>query len=430
MRTTHLSLLGAFGLTLLAGCTVKDVEVPALSGPSTFAQSLQVSANPDSILQDQSSSTVVVTARDANGQPKDNIRLRAQIFVDDVPVDFGTLVPKDATTGGGGSRGEARFTYTSPARPVESVGTGTRVTIVVTPVDTDAGSRISALVNINVIPPGVILPPNGLPVAAFVVTPTPAITRVALNFDASSSTDEGVRCGAFCLYSWDFGDGTQGSGMVTTHEYRNAGSFTVLLTVTDQRGLSGTATQVLTVAATNPPTATFSMSPTPVGINQDVFFDASASRPAAGRRIVAYNWNFGDGGSGSGVATSHSYRTVGTYTVTLQVTDDADVVGQSPLTITVTAANAGLTPLLTVSPSSASLAGTTLFFNAGGSTGTAPIVEYRFNWGDGSPDDVGVSATQSHAFPAGTGARTYQVRLTIRDSLGRTATIVLSVSVT
>jgi PKD repeat protein len=58
--------------------------------------------------------------------------------------------------------------------------------------------------------------------------------------------------------------------------------------------------------------------------NQAVHFNASSSRAAAGRRIVSYRWDFGDGTpAGSGVQESHTYTAIGTYTVTLEVTDDA-----------------------------------------------------------------------------------------------------------
>ena len=71
---------------------------------------------------------------------------------------------------------------------------------------------------------------------------------------------------------------------------------------------------------------------------------------------------------------------------------------------------------------------TNAFFNASAFTaGTAPIATYRFNYGDGSTDDVGPSATQSHRFTA-TGI--YTVRVTATDTLGRTATTTLTVTVT
>ena len=49
--------------------------------------------------------------------------------------------------------------------------------------------------------------------------------------------------------------------------------------------------------------------------------DASASSDPDGT-IVKYEWSFGDGSTGSGESTSHTYTANGEYTVSLQVTDD------------------------------------------------------------------------------------------------------------
>ena len=51
-------------------------------------------------------------------------------------------------------------------------------------------------------------------------------------------------------------------------------------------------------------------------------FDASSSTTdPPGYTIASYEWNFGDGTTGSGVTTSHSYAQAGTYQVTLHVSD-------------------------------------------------------------------------------------------------------------
>jgi parallel beta-helix repeat protein len=64
-----------------------------------------------------------------------------------------------------------------------------------------------------------------------------------VTFDAGSSTDNvGI-----VSYEWDFGDETSGTGKTTTHEYTNAGTYTVTLTVKDAAGNEATDTMVVTV---------------------------------------------------------------------------------------------------------------------------------------------------------------------------------------
>ena len=54
---------------------------------------------------------------------------------------------------------------------------------------------------------------------------------------------------------------------------------------------------------------------------QPVSFDGSGSYDPDGT-IVSYDWNFGDGNTGSGVSPSHTYAAAGSYIVNLTVTDD------------------------------------------------------------------------------------------------------------
>ena len=65
-------------------------------------------------------------------------------------------------------------------------------------------------------------------------------------------------------------------------------------------------------------------------------FDASASTDADGS-IVSYAWTFGDGNGASGVNVNYGYTNVGSYTVTLIVTDDAGEAVETSMVVDVTA---------------------------------------------------------------------------------------------
>ncbi|MEP7118346.1 MAG: PKD domain-containing protein, partial [Acidobacteriota bacterium] len=221
-----------------------------------------------------------------------------------------------------GDDGVARLTYTSPPAPREAVDNYTVVTLVFTPVGGDFNGSDSRFVEVRVVPRGVILPPNGAPVPAFIVTPTPVTTYTPVTFDASSTTDEGKPCGAGCSYAWDFGDGSSAAGMIVSHEFKLANSYSVRLSVTDGRYQTTTTSQTVTVVGTEKPKADFVFSPTAPRAGQQIFFNAAASTAAPGHNLVAYDWDFGSGRTGSGLTVAKGYETAGVYSVTLTVTDD------------------------------------------------------------------------------------------------------------
>jgi PKD repeat protein len=89
---------------------------------------------------------------------------------------------------------------------------------------------------------------NQSPVATFVAPPK-VTSNESVVFDASGSIDAD---GVIVSYVWDFGDGTQGTGKSPTHAYQSPGHYTVTLTVTDDTGLTSSATMAVTVSAQVP----------------------------------------------------------------------------------------------------------------------------------------------------------------------------------
>jgi PKD repeat protein len=93
---------------------------------------------------------------------------------------------------------------------------------------------------------------NRPPTAVMTVTPSSGAAPLSVTFDGSGSTDPD---GTVASWSWSFGDGTVGTGRVTTHQYPNAGTFTATLTVADDGGASNTTTGAIVVTAVAGPTA-------------------------------------------------------------------------------------------------------------------------------------------------------------------------------
>jgi PKD repeat protein len=423
MRTLKLSLVAAIATTTIAACTVKDVDTPPLAGPSSLARTIIMFADRDAITQDGSDfATIDIRAQVQPGQ-SENVRLRAQVFVDGVAQDFGTLSNKSPIT-------PTTITYRAPAAPTTAAGqVPTTVTIAVTPFDSgDFRGETTRTIDLRLIPPGVILPTNPNLVAAFDPPPSPKVMDL-VTFDASTTTNNGVACNTLCTYAWDFGDGTSATGQITTHQFRTVGTFLVRLTVTDVRGATATTAQAVTVAPGTPPSAVFTRSPSgDVGVNQSVFFDASASTPAAGRSIVRYDWNFGDGNFAQGVIVSHSYAAAGVYSGQLITTDDAGS-KSAPAAIAVTAGqSSGPVPTAAMTCTSPTAPSRTASCNASASRpGSGSNIEsYTFNWGDGSPEEVVANPIQTHTYTA---AGTLTVTMTVRDTLGRTATTQATVTI-
>jgi hypothetical protein len=69
----------------------------------------------------------------------------------------------------------------------------------------------------------------------------------------------------------------------------------------------------------------------------EVNFDASCSEVPSGRSISSYQWNFGDGSSGTGRTVRHVYQNTGTCTATLTIIDNQNNRSSSTRTIRVNA---------------------------------------------------------------------------------------------
>jgi PKD repeat protein len=85
---------------------------------------------------------------------------------------------------------------------------------------------------------------NHPPMAAIEADPLEGDKPLTVSFDASASNDPD---GDPLSYSWDFGDENSAEGVSVSHTYTAGGSFTAHLTVTDDKGMEGYATQTIHV---------------------------------------------------------------------------------------------------------------------------------------------------------------------------------------
>lgn len=402
---------------LAAGCTVKKQETPGLTGPSELGTAITITVSPDVVTQDGvSQSLVQIIARDANGQPLRNLSLRADIAVGGVRVDFGRLSARSLVTD---QNGRASVVFTAPPAAA-GPAPATDVDILITPSESDFANSSPRSATIRVVPGGVTIPPRGSVVAEFTVNPGTPNDNEPVVFDASESTSS---TGTIVQWLWNFGDGSTGSGERVTHTFKSAGTRSVTLTVIDSIGASNSTTKTVTVGQGTLPTATILTSPSAPTVNQPVNFNGSSSRPGPGRTIRSYEWDFGDGDTGSGPTVQHAYSAAGTYSVLLTVTDDAGRVATATTTVTVSTGNP--TADFTFSPSAPTTAQTVQFNGAGSVAANGrQIVNYAWDFGDGGTAN-GVTASRRF-----TVAGTYTVRLSVTDDLGRTSFTTRSVTVT
>ncbi len=164
--------------------------------------------------------------------------------------------------------------------------------------------------------------PPAPPVATASIRATPTVGPAPLSVQlAGGGIDpEG---GQFLVFNWNFGDGTPGdSGPLVNHTYASPGNYLVTLTATTDSAQTAEATEriVVTSGPNEAPLVSFVATPRTGKPPLVVFFEANASDPDG--TIARYEWDFGDGSTGTGQTAEHVYLDAGIFVVTLTVTDD------------------------------------------------------------------------------------------------------------
>ena len=307
-------------------------------------------------------------------------------------------------------------TTSNEISPVKSFDQPGVFNVILTVTDT-RGVTDSDSVTITVTDPNA----NKPPVAVASSSVSGGQAPLTVTFTGSNSTDDN----GIVSYTWIFGDGVTSSEINPTHVYTTAGTYNAILTVVDGEGLSDSASVTIVVdpAPDNePPVAVASATPLSGEAPLEVSFTGSASTDDKG--IVTYAWDFMDGTTSSSINPVHTFTGVGTFMVTLTVTDQEGLTDVATLSIEVSepvenqapVASASATPLSGFAPLEVS-------FDSSGSTDDVGIVSYSWDFQDGT---TSTAQNPVHTF---TTAGEYQVVLTVADVEGLTDTATVTITV-
>jgi len=145
------------------------------------------------------------------------------------------------------------------------------------------------------------------PRASFVANPTTGSVPLSVGFTDQSQ-------GLVTTWNWNFGDGTGSTEQNPVHTYWTAGTYNVILTVSNDFG-SSDATRNQYIAASGDLVAKFVADPSsgkaPLAVG---FTDKSTGSP------TAWSWDFGDGITSADQYPTHTFTTAGSYDVRLAIT--------------------------------------------------------------------------------------------------------------
>ncbi len=120
---------------------------------------------------------------------------------------------------------------------------------------------------------------------------------------------------------WHFGDGSSSPLQSPVYTYLTPGVYTVMLTVSDETGISGdSATQNITVQGSSTPVEPVKANFSARVLNGTTVDFTDTSKIGYG--IISWLWNFGDGSfSTDQKPLPHTYLKEGVYQVSLSVSD-------------------------------------------------------------------------------------------------------------
>ena len=266
---------------------------------------------------------------------------------------------------------------------------------------------------------GANIPPTALAAA----NPTTGLAPLTVNFTGTGNDEDGT----ITSYNWDFGDNSgTSSEQNPEHTFNNTGTFTVRLTVTDNRGATGENTVAIQVGenANVPPTAIIVANHTSGSVPLTINFTGNGTDEDG--TIDSYYWDFGDNsGSSTEQNPTYTYDSVGSFTVRLTVTDNENATGENTISILVNEkSNTAPIAKIEASPTFGILP-LTVEFKGNGTDEDGTITAYKWDFGDriGSSDEQNPSYIYNSL-------GTFTAILTVTDDKGANGkdTVVINVT--
>jgi gliding motility-associated-like protein len=241
---------------------------------------------------------------------------------------------------------------------------------------------------------------NPLPTVNFNIAGPYCVTRNITFSDASVAN-----AGSIISWQWNLGDATilnLANNNPFDHQYATIGIYPVTLQVTTDKGCVNTIFGEVNIKPLPVPDFTHTRICLPDGISN--FTNTSTVSNGAS---LSYQWNFGDpvsGGNNSSASAnpSHYFSTVGPYTITLSALSSDGCTKDSAKIVTDIYAQADAE--FTVNPENC-LNDVTHFINNSNPLPGNTIVQWNWNFGDGSP--ISNDQNPFHGFLA---AGTYNVK--------------------
>lgn len=130
-------------------------------------------------------------------------------------------------------------------------------------------------------------------------------------------------------YTWNFGDGSSGSGLLANHVYNSTGRYAVRFQASNEGGSDSDTVTVRVVPPPQPASITsINANPNPVDEGEQVRFTSNVQ----GDSPLSYSWSFGDGASAMGSSATHTYDEPGQYTARLEASNN---VGEDASSVTI-----------------------------------------------------------------------------------------------